>query len=304
MPARLSPAPPEGSLPPPFRCHKTVGTLCSGCIRGGRVSAAGLPPRRGSNDNAAAGSAEAAQPRLGLAGRSRRAMAEAASAGRRHRLHPRAEGPGGARGSTRRPRSGARPSRPARGAARDDPEGHPARAAAALQGLLRGDGGIAERRLALLAARPRRVRRALRPPARARPRGEAEAVPQAEAAGRRHLSPAAPGGGGPAFRLLHRRRIRHRAARRGLSEPALPRARPLLRPAGLSKPSHGRAALARHLDLCPPPPHRRDDRLREPRRHRSAEARPAAELSCITTPQPRSRGACGRSTAATSRWTS
>ena len=47
-------------------------------------------------------------------------MAEAASAGRRHRLHPRAEGPGGARGSTRRPRSGARPHRLARGAARDD----------------------------------------------------------------------------------------------------------------------------------------------------------------------------------------
>ena len=183
-------------------------------------------------------------------------------------------------------------------------EGHPARAAAALQGLLRGDGGIAERRLAVLAARPRRVRRALRPPARARPRGEAEAVPQAEAAGRRHLSPAAPGGGGPAFRLLQRRRIRRRAARRGLSGPALPRARPLLRPAGLSKPAHGGAALARHLDLCPPPPHRRDDRLREPRGHRSAEARPAAELSCITTPPRRSRGACGRSTAATSRWTS
>ena len=93
-------------------------------------------------------------------------------------------------------------------------EGHPAGAAAALQGLLRGDGGGAERRLAVLAARPRRVRRALRPPARARPRGDAEAVPQAEAAGRRHLSPAAPGGGGPALRLLLGRRIRRRAARR------------------------------------------------------------------------------------------
>ena len=30
----------RASLPPPFRCHKTVGALCSGCIRGGRVSAA------------------------------------------------------------------------------------------------------------------------------------------------------------------------------------------------------------------------------------------------------------------------
>src|SRR5215218_3958892 len=164
----------EGSRPPPFRCHKTVGALCSGCIRGGRFRRrdADLPPRRGINDHAAAGSAEAARPPLRLAARSRRAMAEAVSAGRHRWLHPRAEGPGGARGSARRPRSGARPTRIARGAARDDTEGYPAGAAAALQGLLRGDGGLAERRLAVLAARPRRLRRALRPPARARPRGE------------------------------------------------------------------------------------------------------------------------------------
>ena len=152
-------------------------------------------------------------PRLGLAGRSRRAMAEAASAGRRHRLHPRAEGPGGARGSTRRPRSGARPARLARGAARDDRRRTSgARSGCATRSSTRRCRRSPNAASLLLAPRPRRVRRALRPPARARPRGEAEAVPQAEAAGRRHLSPAAPGGGGPAFRLLHRRRVRRRAA--------------------------------------------------------------------------------------------
>ena len=234
MPARLSPAPPEGSRPPPFRCHKTVGALCSGCMRGGRVSAAmRLPPARGFHDNAAAGSAEAARPPLRLAGRSRRAMAEAVSAGRRGRLHPRAEGRGR---RSRQARSGLDPVlgrlgslevRLATTAERD-----PARAAAALQGLLRGDVGgcrTAPRcsRGATSTSTTRSAticscsitRRARKPFRKPKPQG------------RRHLPPAAPGGGGPPFRLLHRGRIRHRAAARGLSGPALPRARPLLRPA-------------------------------------------------------------------------
>src|SRR3954452_9214532 len=65
MPARLSPAPPEGSLTPPFRCHKTVGALCSGCIRGGRFRRrdAGLPPRR---EGSMTMLRQAAPKRLGL----------------------------------------------------------------------------------------------------------------------------------------------------------------------------------------------------------------------------------------------
>src|SRR5215210_1872696 len=64
MPARLSPAPPERSLPPPFRCHKTVGALCSGCIRGGRVGAAMQVCRRGEGSMTML--RQAAPKRLGL----------------------------------------------------------------------------------------------------------------------------------------------------------------------------------------------------------------------------------------------
>ena len=57
---------------------------------------------------------------------------------------------------------------------------------------------------------------------------------------------------------------------------AIPRARPLLRAGALSQQAHGRTAVARHPCLCDAEPHRRDDRLRQPRRHRSQAARAAA----------------------------
>ena len=77
------------------------------------------------------------------------------------------------------------------------------------------------------------------------------------------------------------------ACHRRPSGPALPRTRPLLRAEALSEQAHGRAALARHLDLRPPFPHRRDDRLREPRGHGSAPPRPAVELPAPPCPGPR-----------------
>ena len=72
---------------------------------------------------------------------------------------------------------------------------------------------------------------------------------------------------------------------------ALPRARPLLRAAALSQQAHGRAAVARHLDLCAAAPARRDDRLRQPRRHRSRRGSRCRCRSCITTRARRSSGA-------------
>src|SRR5215210_5271740 len=64
MPPRLSHAPPERPFPPPLRCHKTVGTLCSGCVRGGRFRRrdAGLPQGEGSMTMLR----QAAPKRLGL----------------------------------------------------------------------------------------------------------------------------------------------------------------------------------------------------------------------------------------------
>ncbi len=241
---------------------------------------AGLPPRRGIDDNAAAGSAEAARPPLRLAGRSRRAMAEAVSAGRRHRLHPRAEGRGR---RSRKPRTGsircsAASARSRCGSRRRAKE---IRRAQRLRYKVFYEemSAVPNARLAVVAARPRRVRRDLRPPARARPRRRA--VSRSASRSRRSSAPIAC--------CARRWRTGISASTRageydvaplvdGLSGPALPRARPLLRAAGLSQPAHGRAALARHLDLCPAPPHRRDDRLRQPRGHRPAQARPAAEL--------------------------
>ena len=75
------------------------------------------------------------------------------------------------------------------------------------------------------------------------------------------------------------------------SGPALSGTRPLLRAEALSQQAHGRTALARDLDLRAASPRRRDDRLRQPRGNRSAQARSALEL-----PSPlRARaGAIGR----------
>ena len=176
----------------------------------------------------------------------------------------------------RQPRSDARPARLARGPARHHQGGDPAGAAPPVQGVLRGDVGRARRRLPVLPAGRGRLRFRLRSPARHRSRREAEALPQAE--GRGHLPAAAPGGRRPELGLLHGGRIRHPACHRRPSGPQLPRTRPLLRTEALSEQAHGRAALARHLDLRPPFPGRRDARLREPRRHGSAPPRPAFEL--------------------------
>ena len=88
---------------------------------------------------------------------------------------------------------------------------------------------------------------------------------QAEGGG--HLPASAPGRGEPPWRLLHARRIRHRSPAPGSSRSALPGTRPLLRAQALSQQAHGRAALARDLDLRAAPPHRRDDRLRQPGGH-------------------------------------
>ena len=103
---------------------------------------------------------------------------------------------------------------------------------------------------------------------------------------RRRLSAAAAGRGGAEFRLLQRRRIRRRAAASRASRRAIPRARPRLRRAEPSRQARARTAVARHVGLCPPSPHRRDDRLRQPRgrrsrrrtRARSARSRRAAAI--------------------------
>ena len=71
-------------------------------------------------------------------------------------------------------------------------------------------------------------------------------------------------------------RIRHRRPDRPSRRPALSRTRPLLRAAALSQQAHRRTAVARDLDLCPPAPARRHDRLRQLRGHRSRAAGAAA----------------------------
>ena len=116
-----------------------------------------------------------------------------ASSGRE--AHPRSRHRA-SRARSRRPRPRSRPHRLPRSAARDDGEGDPPRPAPALQGLLRRDVGGPERRLPVLASRRRRLRRRLRPSPRHRPCRGAQALPQAETGGRRHLSAAAAGGGG------------------------------------------------------------------------------------------------------------
>ena len=56
--------------------------------------------------------------------------------------------------------------------------------------------------------------------------------------------------------------------------PAFPRARPLLRPAGIPLEAHHRGAVARHLGLYQPLRDRRDDRLRLVPRHRAGARTP------------------------------
>ena len=123
----------------------------------------------------------------------------------------------------------------------------------------------------------------LRPPARHRPRRPGRAFRQTahgprQAEGRRHLPPAAAGNRRAPRRLLLPERVRHRAAAAQPPRQAVPGARAVLRAEALSRQAHGRAAVARHLDLCPPPPHRRDVRLRQHRGHGPRAARPAAQL--------------------------
>ena len=187
------------------------------------------------------------------------------------------------------PRSGARPSRLARGAARDDAEGHPAGAAAALQGLLRGDGGRAERRARCCrgATSTSTTRSATtcscsttrRDVSRSASRSRRSSAPIACCARRwrtAHFGFYTAGEYDVAPLVEAYPDLRFLELGRSCVLPAL------------SQQAHGRAALARHLDLCPAPPHRRDDRLREPRGHRSAKARPAAELpaSLRRAPEP------------------
>ena len=100
-----------------------------------------------------------------------------------------------------------------------------------------------------------------------------------------------------ACRLLQRGRVRHRGAAGAPSRRALPRARPLLRAAALSQQAHRRAAVARHLELCAAAPARRDDRLRQPRGHRSGRARAAAVVPASLRARP--GGVAGERAAAT-----
>ncbi len=116
-----------------------------------------------------------------------------------------------------------------------------------------------------------------------------------QAAGGRHLSPAAPGGGGAPWRLLHRERVRYRRPDRAPRRLALSRARPLLRAAALPQQAHRRTAVARHLELCAAEQVRRDDRLRQLRGHRSRPAGAAAVVPASLCARPGSlarRRAC------------
>ena len=150
---------------------------------------------------------------------------------------------------------------------------------------------------ARVAARHRSLRRRLRPSARARPLGAAPparcgSAPKSSAptgcSARRSPS---------ARRFLHGGRIRHRAAARAQAASALPRARPLLRAGALPQQAHGRAPLARHLGLCADARRRRDDRLREPGRHRPGPARRAALLPAPYGARAGGMAASGRTSA-------
>ena len=71
---------------------------------------------------------------------------------------------------------------------------------------------------------------------------------------------------------------------------AIPRARPLLRAGALPQQAHGRTAVARHLVLRAAEPLRRDDRLRQSRRHRARSSSRCRCRSCITTRARRKTG--------------
>src|SRR5262249_35419909 len=94
-----------------------------------------------------------------------------------------------------------------------------------------------------------------------------------------HLPPASPGGRRASPRLLFVERVRARPAGRPPSRPLFPRARPLLRLEALPDQADGGAALARHLDLCPPARHRCHGRLRLVGGHQSGAAGTAPRLS-------------------------
>ena len=96
------------------------------------------------------------------------------------------------------------------------------------------------------------------------------------------------------WRLLHRERVRHCRPDRSPRRFALSRTRTILRAAALPQQAHRRTAVARHLDLCPPAPARRDDRLRLFRGHRSRRGWRCRCRSCITTHRRRKPGAPAR----------
>ena len=125
--------------------------------------------------------------------------------------------------------------------------------------------------------------------------------PRRQAGGGRHLPAAAATAGGRPRRLLHRRRIRHRRPARAPRQPAIPRARPLLRAGALPQQAHGRTALARHPRLSAAEPLRRDDRLRQPRRHRAQAARAAAVVPASLCARAARNGAPARCPSAMSR---
>ena len=102
--------------------------------------------------------------------------------------------------------------------------------------------------------------------------------------GRRHLPRPAPGGRRTDARLLHAERIRHRAAGRRQAAASLHGARPLVRAGAVPQQADRRAAVARPVDLCARAQGRRDDRLRQPRRHRSRPARHGAQLPASQRP--------------------
>ena len=156
-----------------------------------------------------------------------------------------------------------------------------ARAGAPLRRLLRGDvgrGGRARTRHYAPRRGPLRPRSATI--CSCSTIAKPHAAPRQRAGDRRHLSAAPPGGRRPARRLLHGHESIDLApllsGKPHLSFLELGRSCVL---AALSQQAHARAALARHLGLCADARRRRDDRLRQPGRHRSRPARSAAVAS-------------------------
>ena len=119
--------------------------------------------------------------------------------------------------------------------------------------------------------------------------------------GRRHLSPAAATARRGLRRLLHRKRIRHRRPDRAPRQSAVPRTRPLLRAGAVPQQAASRAALARHLRLHRAIPHRRYDRLRQPRRHRAAATGDAAVVPASLCPRAGAMACAGAAAGAMSK---